>query len=100
MAKLWRDIKDYPDKTGCYLGFFSSYKPKEYYVDIIIFFDGFTYDEAHGILPEDKDLEYGPGFYTWSVDEWNDKWVFCEYNNAFVGWMPFPEIPKEDSINV
>lgn len=90
----WHKIKDYPEKTGTYIGLFSTGEPKEYDMDIIIFFDGHTYDEAHGIFPTDKDLEYGPGFYTRSVDEWNDKWVFCGYNNAFVGWMPLPKLPN------
>lgn len=91
----WNNINDYPDKTGCYLGCFSCGESHEYYMDVIIFFDGSTYDEIRNICPEDKDLEYGPGFYTQSGDEYNDKWVFCGHNNAFVGWLPLPKPPKE-----
>ena len=91
----WHKIKEYPEKTCCCAGLFSSGKPKEYYMDIIIFFDGKNYDKSIDICPEDKDLEYGPGFYSRSVDEFNDKWVFCEYNNAFVGWLPIKELPED-----
>lgn len=99
MAK-WTSIDRYPEKTGQYLGCFSIDDRDEYYMDVIIFFDGSTYDEVHGICQDDVDLEYGPGFYTQSVDEFNDKWVFCEYNNAFVAWMPLPEPPNEIQTNI